>query len=152
MGMPISKDTILPVHTSETIFVNSLEEFEQIAFDKNKTLIAFDNFKQSLYIRERYTSGEYSIVMIYFYENVAQRVQRFKREEFIEKCKKAGLKEIDIQIAEKIFIDNMKNDEVWDWVLRNNIKDVELDTIKTIKWRIKKKLFPELIKHPKKKI
>ena len=150
--IPISKDSVYPIHTSELIFVDTLEDFEQIQFDCNKTLVAFDNFKQCLYVRERDKYGEYLPVLIFFYENIAQRVLNFKREEFIEKCRKAKLSENDIKIAEKFYIDNMKNDEVWDWVLRNKIKDVELDTIKTIKWRIKTKLYPELVKHPKKKM
>lgn len=150
--IPISKNLIYPIPTSKIICVDSLEEFEEIEFEINTTLLGFDNYKQSFYVRERDKYGVYSIIKIYLYENIAQKIEALKREEFLEKCKKAGLSSVDTLIAEKIYIDKLNNDNLWDWLLRNKIKDVELDTVKTIKYRIKKKLYPELIKHPKKKI
>jgi hypothetical protein len=151
MIIPISKDIIEPILISNIFYVNSVEEFEKIELKLNETRLAFDNFNQCFYIKSRDKFGEYSPVMIFFYDNFAQKIQDFKKEEFFKKCKSVGLSDIDTKIAEKIFIENMDNEHLWDWLLRNDIKNVELDTIRTIKWRIKKKLFPELIKHPKQK-
>ena len=137
--------------TSNIQYVNSLEEFEKIPLSYNQTILCFDNTQPCFYIRERDRTGEYSRVKIYFYENFAQRVQGLKVSEFVEKCKKAGLNEFDTKIAEKMFIENIKNDDLWDCLLKNK-RDVEFDSVRTIKWRIRKKLTPELIKHPKKKI
>lgn len=153
--IPISKDILqpAPIPKSNIFFVNSIEEFEKIELEPNQTIVAFDisKEKQVFYAKERDRYGEYSPVMIFFYQNFAQKIQDFEKEEFIKKCKSVGLSDIDTKIAEKIYIENMDNEHLWDWLLRNDIKNVELDTIRTIKWRIKKKLYPELIKHPKQK-
>lgn len=149
--IPTLKQLIQSTKANKIIFVNSLIEFEKIEFDNDTTCLAIDNFVPSFYIRSRDKNGEYSSIKIYFYEDIAIKVQNLKHDEFVEKCRIAKLSETDTKIAEKIFIDNMNNDELWDWVLRNKIKDVELDTIRKIKWRIRVKLCPELIKHPKKK-
>lgn len=146
---PISKGIIEPVIQSNIRYVENIEEFEAIQLERNQTILCFDEYKPCFYTRERDRYGEYSRVKIYFYEDFANKVSSLERDEFIEKCKKAGLSDVDIKIAEKCFIENMKNENIWDWLLRNKIKDVELDTIRTIKWRLRKKIFPELIKHPK---
>ncbi len=147
----ISKEMIEPVIISNIQYVNSIEEFEKIELRLNETRLVFDNFNQCFYIRSRDKFGEYSPIKIFFYDNFFQKVQSIEKEEFINKCKRAGLSDTDTKIAEKAFFENMDNEHLWDWMLRNDIKDVELDTIRTIKWRIRKKLCPELIKHPKKK-
>ena len=144
------KQLIQSTKANKIIFVNSLLEFGNIEFEEDTTCLAIDNFVESFYIRSRDKKGEYSSIVIYFYENIANRVQNLKREEFIVKCRNAKLSESETKTAEKIYIDNLKNDELWDWMLRNKVKDVELDTIRKIKWRIKMKLYPELIKHKKK--
>jgi hypothetical protein len=151
MVIPVSKDILEPVITTNVQYVNSFEEFEKLELKLNQTELRFDNFKQCFYIKSRDKFGEYSPVLIFFYQNFAQKIQDFEKEEFIKKCKSVGLSDIDTKIAEKVFIENMDNEHLWDWLLRNDIKNVELDTIRTIKWRIKKKLYPELIKHPKQK-
>ena len=148
--IPTLKQLIQSTKANKIIFVNSLIEFEKAEFEIDTTCLAIDNFVPSFYIRSRAKNGEYSSIKVYFYEDIALKVQNLKHDEFVEKCRKAELNETDIKIAEKIYIDNLKNDELWDWLLRNKIKDVELDTIRKIKWRIKVKLYPELIKHKKK--
>lgn len=149
--IPTLKQLIQSTKANKIIFVNSLIDFEKAEFEIDTTCLAIDNFVPSFYIKSRDKNGEYSSIKVYFYEDIALKVQNLKHDEFVEKCRKAGLNETDIKIAEKIYIDNLNNEELWDWLLRNKIKDVGLDTIRTIKWRIKKKLYPELIKHPKKK-
>ena len=149
--IPISKEMIFPLITTSISIVNSLEEFEAIKLEINQSIISFDNFNSLFYFRERNKYGQYTEPKIYFYEDIAQRSQSLKREEFVEKCRNAKLSECDTKIAILFFFENKSNDFVWDYILRNKIKDVELPTISTIKWRIKKKLYPEMIKHPKKK-
>lgn len=145
--IPISKAIIEPKIKTNINFVNNLEEFEEIELDFNETILRFDNNQPCFYVRERDKFGEYSSVKVYFYENFLERAQRLKKDEFIKKCQKAGLDELNTEIAIMFFLDNKKPQEVWLWVLSNHKKDVEWDTIKKLKYRLKVKLFPELIKH-----
>ena len=146
MIVPISKNIIEPKIKTNINYVNSLEEFEQIELDYNETIIRFDNSQPCFYLRERDRFGEYSSVKVYFYENFAERVQRIERDEFIRKCAKVGLDELKTEIACKFFLENKKPQEVWLWLLSNNKKDCEWDTIKKLKHKLKVKLFPELVK------
>ena len=142
--IPISNNIILPVPTSRILFVNSLEEFEQLSLDYNQTGLAFDNFKQCFYVKERDKYGEYSPVKIYFYENFPQRIQRFENDEFEKKCKDAGLNEVKTQMAYMFFIENKKPQEVWLWLLENKIKDYSWDYVYNVKSRLKKILFSQV--------
>lgn len=146
MIIPISKNIIEPIIKSNIEYVNGIEEFERIELQPNETILRFDNNEPCFYLRERDRYGEYSSTKIYFYENFYERVQRIERDEFIKKCQKAGLDEIKTEIACKFFLENKKPQEVWLWVLDKRIKDCEWDTIKKLKYRLKVKLFPELIK------
>ena len=144
MIIPISKDIIEPIPKSNLLFVNSFEEFEQIELDLNETKGAFDNFKQCFYIRTRDKYGEYSPVMIFFYENFAQKIQNIEREEFIKKCKDAGLDELKIECACRFFLDKMKPYDVWIWVTTEKGKDWSWDYVISLKCKLKKKLFPKV--------
>ena len=148
--IPISKNIIEP--KIKTLFVDSLEEFEGIIteFEPNTLGIAFDNFKQCLYIGEKDKYNECLPIKIYIYEDIKSRVQDIPRNEFIEKCKKAGFDDTKIKIAVKLFIENEKPLKVWEWIISNNLKDIEWDSVYTIKYRIKKEILPELIKHRQK--
>ena len=150
MIIPITK-SIVEVPTIIVCFVNSMLEVESLELKLCQTAICFDNNQTSFYTRERDRHGKYSEVKVYFYNSLPERLQTLQREEFVEKCKKAGLSDIDTKIAEKAFVDNMKNEPLWDWMLKNKIKDVSLDTIRKIKWRIRCKLCPELIDHSKRR-
>ena len=144
--IPISKKIIAPKIITNINFVNSLEEFEQIELDYNETILRFDNNQPCFYVRERDRFGEYSSVKVYFYENFAERAQRIEKEHFIEKCRKVGFDELKTEIACKFFLENKKPQEVWLWLIDNNIKDCEWDTVKKLKHKLKVKLFPELVK------
>ena len=80
-----------------------------------------------------------------------QKAQNMQECEFIEKCKKAGLSDIKTKLACLFFLENKTPEQVWEWTMQNKIKDYEWDSLKTIKYRLKKKLFPELIKKVNKK-
>lgn len=150
MIIPISKEMIEPVFTSNISYVNSIEEFEKIELKPNSTFLAFDNFKQCFYIKSRDKFGEYSQVKILFYEDFAQKIENIKKAEFIDKCQKAGLSEFKIECACKFFLENQTPQDVWLWALSEKKKDIEWDSVKIMKHRLKSKLFPEMVKHKQK--
>lgn len=150
MITPISKN-IIEIPTIIVVFVDSITEVESIELKPCQTAICFDNNQPTFYMRERDRHGKYLEKKVYFYDSLPERLQTLRREEFIERCKKAGLSDVDTKIAEKAFVDNMENEELWAWMLENKIKDVALDTIRKIKWKIRCKLCPELIDHSKRR-
>jgi hypothetical protein len=145
MVIPISKDIIEPIIKTNIQYVNSLEEFEQIELKPNETRLAFDNNQQCFYVRERDKFGEYSIAKIFFYENFAQKIQNLEREEFIKKCKEAGLDELKTECACKFFLDKCKPYDVWIWVTSVKGKSWSWDYVIGLKCSLKKKLFPKII-------
>lgn len=144
MIIPISKSIIEPIKVSNIFFVNSLEEFESIELQINETRVAFDNNRQCFYLKERDKYGEYSPVMIFFYENFAQKIQNLEREEFIKKCKDAGLDDLKVECACKFFLSKMKPYDVWIWVTSEKKKDWSWDYVTSLKCKLKKKLFPKV--------
>lgn len=144
MIVPISKNIIEPVKTSNIFYVNSLEEFEKTTLELNETKLAFDNNQQCFYVRERDKYGEYSPVMIFFYENFAQKISNLEREEFIKKCKDAGLDELKTECAIRFFLSKHKPYDVWIWVTSEKGKDWSWDYIISLKCKLKKKLFPKV--------
>ena len=146
MGIiPISKELIEPIIKTNISYVNNLEEFEKIELQPNETFLAFDNNQQCFYVREKDRFGEYSVVKIFFYENFAQKIQNLEREEFIKKCKEIGLDDLKTQLACMFFLENKKPLEVWEWTLKNTKKDYEWEYIRSLKCKLKKKLFKEII-------
>ena len=143
-NIPISKGIIEPIKVSNIFFVNSLEEFESIELQINETRLAFDNNRQCFYLKERDKYGEYSPVMISFYEKFANHVQRIEREEFIKKCRDAGLSDLKTEIAIMFFLENKKPLEVWEWSLKNTTKDWEWDYVRSLKYKLKVKLFEKV--------
>lgn len=146
MMIPISKNIIEPTIISNIEYVENLEEFEKIELQPNQTKLAFDNNQQCFYIRSRDKFCEYSQTKIYFYEDFAQKVQNIEKEWFINKCKKASLDELKIEIAYMFFLENKTPQEVWLWLIDVKNINIEWDSVKTLKYRLKKKLFPELVK------
>lgn len=142
--IPISKEIIEPIFKSNVQFVNSLEEFEKIELEPNETRLAFDNFNQCFYIKSRDKFGEYTPVKIFFYQDFAQKIQDFQKEEFIKRCKDAGLDDVKTQMAYMFFVKNKKPQEVWIWLLENKIKDYSWDYVYNVKSKLKKKLFPKV--------
>ena len=147
--IPISKDILqpAPIPKSNILFVNSIEEFEKIELELCQTIIAFDTSKekQVFYAKERDRYGEYSPVKIFFYQNFAQKIQNLEREEFIKKCKEAGLDELKTEVACLFFLENKKPQEVWLWALEHKKKDWEWDYVRNLKCKLKKKLFNKVI-------
>ena len=144
MIIPISKSVIEPIIKTNIEYTNNIEEFEEIELQPNETKLAFDNFKQCFYIRSRDKFGEYSPVMIFFCENFAQKIQNLEREEFIKKCKDAGLDDLKAECACKFFLSKMKPYDVWIWVTSEKEKDWSWDYVTSLKCKLKKKLFPKV--------
>ena len=144
MFTPISKDILQPIIKSNIEYVDNIEEFESIELEHNQTILCFDNYKPCFYIRERDKFGEYSAVKIYFYEDFANRVQSIEREEFIQKCRDAGLSDLKTEIAIMFFLENKKPLEVWEWSLKNTTKDWEWDYVRSLKYKLKVKLFKKV--------
>ena len=143
--IPISKEILEPVPKTNATFVNNLEEFEKITLEPNESVVAFDNFKQCFYVRERDKFGEYSVVKVYFYENFAQKIQSFERDEFIKKCKEVGLDDLKTECACKFFLDKLKPYDVWVWATSEKGKSWSWDYVISLKCSLKKKLFPKII-------
>ncbi len=139
--IPISKEMIEPVFTSNISYVDSLEEFDKIELKPNETRLAFDNKQPCFYVRECNKVGEIQPIKIYFYETFAERVQRYKVDDFILKCQKAGFDDLKTEIAYKFFIENKKPYDVWLWALNEKGKDWEWDYVRNLKCRLKIKLF-----------
>jgi hypothetical protein len=83
--------------------------------------------------------------MIFFYENFAQKILNLEREEFISKCKSAGLDDLKTEVACKFFLDKMKPYDVWIWVTSEKGKNWSWDYVIGLKCTLKKKLFPKII-------
>ena len=137
----ISSNIVQPVIKSNIAFVNSIEDFEKIEIDANTTFLAFDNNQQCFYVRERDRFGEYQPTKIFFYENFAQKAQNFERDEFVKKCKDIGLDDLKTEIACMFFLENKKPLEVWEWSLKHTKKDWEWDYVRSLKCKLKKKLY-----------
>ena len=67
-----------------------------------------------------------------------------KREEFIKKCKDAGIDDLKTECACRFFIDKQKPYDVWIWVTGEKGKDWSWDYVTSLKCKLKKKLFPKV--------
>ncbi len=134
----ISQNIIQPIIKSNILYVNNIEEFEQIKLDVNETKLAFDNFQKCFYIRERNKFGEYSQIKIFFYEDFATKMQKADDNLFFEKCKALKLDPLKSELAYKFFIENEKPMKVWLWLLETKKADWEYDTVKHLKYKLKK--------------
>lgn len=134
----ISKDIVQPVIKSNIRYVDSIEEFEKIELDRNETLLCFDNTKACFYLRERNRYGEYSTVKVFFYEDFASKMQGNDNKEFYDKCKALKLDALKTEIAYKCFVENAKTQTVWLWLLETKRADWNYDTVKQVRYKLKK--------------
>lgn len=134
----ISQNIIQPIIKSNILYVNSIEEFEKLQLDINETKLAFDNFKKCFYIRGRNKFGEYSQIKIFFYDDFATEMQKADDNLFFEKCKALKLDTLKSELAYKFFMENEKPMKVWLWLLETKKADWEYDTVKHLKYKLKK--------------
>ena len=143
-SVAISQNIIQPIIKSNIQYVDCIEEFESIKLEINETILRFDNNKSCFYVKERDKFGEYSPVKIYFYENFAKKVQNIEKDEFLKTCKDAGLDELKCEVACMFFLENKKPLEVWEWSLKNTNKNWEWDYVRSLKYKLKVKLFKKV--------
>lgn len=60
---------------------------------------------------------------------------------FIAKCKSLNYGELKTEIAVKFFVAKLKTKEVWEWLCNDKCEFMEYDSVKQMKWRMKKELF-----------
>ena len=134
----ISMNNIQPVIKSNIQYVDSAEEFEKIELEYNQAIVCFDNNRQCFYVRERNRYGEYSEVMVFFYKGFAEKMQEDENKAFYDKCKALKLDALKTEIAYKFFIENAKPQAVWLWLLETKKADYAWDTVKHLRWKLKK--------------
>lgn len=66
-----------------------------------------------------------------------------EKDKLIELCKKHDYNELKTQLAVKFFVDKEKPKDVWVWLCDEQNYDIEWDSVKTMKYRMKKQLFGE---------
>ena len=137
-AVPISKDIIQPIIKSNIQYVNGIEEFEKIELDYNQTILCFDNSKLCFYVRDRDKYGEYSVVKVYFYADFATTMQNDDENVFYEKCKTLKLDPLKTELAHKFFMENEKTMKIWLWLLETKKADWEYDTVKHMRYKLKK--------------
>ena len=96
------------------------------------------SFIKCFYVRSRDKYGEYSTTKVYFYSDFATKMQSEEERVFYEKCKAIKLDKLKTEIAYKFFIENEKTMNVWLWLLESKKADWEYDTVKQLKYKIKK--------------
>ena len=138
MFSQISKELIEPIIKSNIQYTDSIEDFEKIELECNQTILCFDNYKSCFYTRSRDKYGEYSVVKVFFYEDFATKMQNEDDKVFYDKCKQLKLDPLKTEIAYKFFIKNEKPMKVWIWVLENKKADWEYDTVKNLRYKLKK--------------
>lgn len=148
MNAPISQALILPTPKTNIEFANSIEEVESFELDYNETKIWFDNFHECFYRRSRDCYGEYSPVKVYFYFDLASKLQQDGEKAFYDKCRSLGYNQLKVDIAHKFFIENEKPQAVWLWLLETKRATLEWDTVRQMKSRMRKS-FLEFVKKDK---
>lgn len=68
---------------------------------------------------------------------------RTEKDELISLCKKHNYNELKTQMAIKFFIDKEKPKDVWLWLCETQDNPMEWDSVKHLKYRMKKQLFGE---------
>jgi hypothetical protein len=83
-----------------------------------------------------------SIPIIMYIESLLFEPQT-EKDKLIALCKKHGYNELKTHIAIKFFVDKEKPKDVWVWLCDEQNYDIEWDSVKTMKYRMKKQLFGE---------
>lgn len=66
-----------------------------------------------------------------------------EKDKLIELCKKHNYNELKTQMAIKFFVDKEKPKDVWLWLCETQDNPMEWDSVKRLKYRMKKQLFGE---------
>lgn len=63
------------------------------------------------------------------------------KDTFVVKCKELGYGDLKTEMAIRFFVDKAKPKEVWQWLCEEKHEYIEWDSVKKIKYRMKKELF-----------
>ena len=77
----------------------------------------------------------------YFQEYIDFKNSVTEEENFIRRCKDLGYNEMKTQIAIKFFIEKQTPKDVWYWLQETQENPVEWDSVRKMKYRMKKDLF-----------
>jgi hypothetical protein len=61
----------------------------------------------------------------------------------VEICKSHNYTELKTQIAVKFFVEKRTPKEVWEWLCETQENPIEWDSVRQMKWRMKKELFKQ---------
>lgn len=81
------------------------------------------------------------IPLIMYAESLLFDVQLSEKEQLIALCKKHNYNPLKTEIAVKFFIEKEKPREVWLWLCETQDDAMEWDSVKKLKWRMKRELF-----------
>ena len=73
-----------------------------------------------------------------------QKINKETETSIREKCRLYGYNKLKSDIAVKFFIENATPKEVWLWLLSTKQSNIEWDSVKIIKYRMKKELFQDI--------
>lgn len=83
------------------------------------------------------------IPLIMYAESLLFDVKLSDKEQLVELCKKHNYNSLKTEIAVKFFIDKEKPREVWLWLCEKQDDAMSWDSVRTLKWRMKKELFKD---------
>lgn len=81
------------------------------------------------------------IPLIMYAESLLFDVKISDKDKLITLCKEHNYNELKTQMAVKFFIDKEKPREVWLWLCETQENPIDWDSVKKIKYRMKKELF-----------
>ena len=83
----------------------------------------------------------FAIITWHIQEIINLKRNRTAKDDLIDKCKSLGYNEMKTKIAVKFFIDKETPKDVWLWLCETEKYPMEWDSVKTLKYRMKKDLF-----------
>lgn len=81
------------------------------------------------------------IPLVMYAESLLFDVKISDEEVLVNLCKAYKYSELKTEIAVRFFVKNQKPKEVWLWLCKTQKDPIEWDSVKQMKWRMKKELF-----------
>ena len=83
----------------------------------------------------------FAIITWYIQDIIEIKKRINAKDNLIARCKQHNYDELKTQIAVKFFVDKEKPKQVWIWLCETQKYPMEWDSVKTLKYRMKKDLF-----------
>lgn len=83
----------------------------------------------------------FAIISWHLQEIIDLKRNRTFKDDLIDKCKALGYNEMKTQIAVKFFVHKEKPKDVWIWLCETQKYPMEWDSVKNLKYKMKKDLF-----------